>query len=109
MVPKEDLKVLAKAMGEGGPSSELSEESAPSLTNTKVRRRSVFDGKRYRPRNRPYWEMKEEQERSCYPNLIRALANESDPSRRENIWERFRTQIESQAIGVIVKKGVASQ
>ena len=109
VVPSKDIEVLSKAMGLDKTSQGKPPESTPKLTDAKVRRRSVLDGKRYGPGNRPYWEMKEGQERSCYPNLIRALANESDPSRRRNIWERFWTQTDPRAGGGIVQKGVASQ
>ena len=109
VVPKKDLEVLAKAMGVDRSSKDPPSGSTPQLTNAKVRQRSVLDGKRYGPGNRPYWEMKEGQERSRYPNLIRALAKESDPSRRRNICERFRTQTDSQAGSGIVQKGVTSQ
>ena len=109
VVPSKHIEVLAKAMGLDKTSQDKPSESTPQLTDAKVRRRSVLDGKRYRPGNRPYWEMKEGQERSRYPNLIRALAKESDPSHRRNVWERFRTQTDSQASGGIVQKGMASQ
>ena len=87
VVPDKDIEVLAKAMGIDRTSQDQPSESTPQLTDAKVRRRSVFNGKRYGPGNRPYWEMKEGQERSCYPNLIKALAKELDPRCRRNIWE----------------------
>ena len=59
VVPQEDLKVLTKAMGIGESSTVLPRELTPPLTEAKVRRRSVLDGKRYGPQNRLYWEMKE--------------------------------------------------
>ena len=86
-VPDKNIEVLAKAMGIDRPSQNQPSESTPQLTDAKVRRRSVLDGKRYGPGNRPYWEMKEGQERSRYPNLIRALAKESDPTCRRNVLE----------------------
>ena len=61
-----------------------------------VYRFAVLDGKRYGPGNIPCWEMKEGQERSRYPNLIRVLTKELEPSCRRSIWERFRTQTDSQ-------------
>ena len=109
VVKNEDLEVLAKAMGLDKTSKGQPSESTPPLTEAKVRRRSVLDGKRYGPGNRPYWEMKEGQERSRYPNLIRALSKESDPSQRRSIWERFRKQTDSRVRGGTVQKGVASQ
>ena len=54
VVPKEDLKVLAKAMGLDKTSQGQPSESTPQLTGAKVRRRSVLDGKRYGPGKRPY-------------------------------------------------------
>ena len=86
-MPQEDLKVLAKAMGVNDQGAELPKESTPSSTTVKVGQRSVLDGKRYGPGNRPYWDMKEGQERSRYPNLIRALAREQDPGLRRRLWE----------------------
>ena len=64
VVPKKDLEVLAKAMGVDGPGKKQPSRSTPQLTNTKVRRRSVLNGKRYGTRNRPYREIKEGQEKS---------------------------------------------
>ena len=109
VVPKKDLEVLAKTMGVDGPGKKQPSELTLQLIDAKMRQRSVLDGKRYGPGNRPYGEMKEGQERSRYPNLIRALAKESDPRRRRNIWERFWTQTDSQTSGGIVQKGTASQ
>ena len=87
VMPQQDLTVLAKAMGIDETDSKLPRMLTPPLTEAKVRRRSVLDGKRYWPGNRPYWEMKEGQKRSRYPNLIRVLAREQDPSRRRQLWE----------------------
>ena len=109
VVPSKDLEVLAKAMGLDKTGQDVPSESTPQLTDAKVRRRSVLDGKRYGPGNRPYWEMKEGQERSRYPNLIRALTEESDPRQRRSIWERFRKQTDSRVRNGTVQKGVASQ
>ena len=109
VVPSKDIEVLAKTMGLDRTSQSTPSESTPQLTEAKVRRRSVLDGKRYGPGNRPYWEMKEGQERSRYPNLIRALAEESDPRQRRSIWERFRKQTDSRVRSGTVQKGVASQ
>ena len=109
VVPSKNLEVLAKAMDLDKAGQDVPSESTPQLTDAKVRRRSVLDGKRYGPGNRPYWEMKEGQERSRYPNLIRALAKELDSRRRRNIWERSWTQTNSQVSNGIVQKGVASQ
>ena len=109
VIPKKGLDVMAKTMGVDGPSKKQPSESTPQLTDAKVRQRSVLDGKRYGPGNRPYWEMKEGQERSRYPNLIRALSKESDPGERRSIWERFRKQTDSRVGSGIVQKGLASQ
>ena len=109
VVRDKDIGVLARAMGIDRTSQDQPSESTPQLTDAKVRQRSVLDGKRHGPGNRPYWEMKEGQERSRYPNLIRALAKELDPRRRRNIWERFQTQTDSQVSGGTVQKRVASQ
>ena len=85
VVSQEDLKLRVKTMGVANSGKELFKVSTPPLTDAKVRRRSVLDGKRYGHGNRPHWEMKEGQERSRYLNLIRALARELDPSRRRQI------------------------
>ena len=53
--------------------------------------------------------MKEGQDWSRYPNLIRALAKESDPGCNRGIWERFQTQTHTQVDSGIVKKKVTSQ
>ena len=74
-----------------------------------IMRLKLLDGKRYGPGNRPYWEMEEGQERSRYPNLIRALAEEPDPRQRRNIWERFRKQTDTRVRSGTVQEGVASQ
>ena len=87
VVSPEDLKVLAKVMGVDNKGTELPKESTPPSTTVKVGRRSVLDGKRYGPGNRPYWDMKEGQQRSRYPNLIRALAREQDPGFQRRLWE----------------------
>ena len=86
-MPQDNLKVLAKAIRVDDQGAELPKESTPPSTRVKMGRRSVLDGKRYGPGNRPYWEMKEGQERSRYPNLIRALAREQDPGLRRRLWE----------------------
>ena len=65
----------------------------------------LLDGKRYGPGNRSYWEMKEGQVRSRYPNIIRALAKESDPSQRRSIWERFRKQTPREYAAEQYKRG----
>ena len=96
-------------MGVDKPSKKQPLGSTSPSTDAKVRQRSVLDGKRYGPGNRPYWEMKEGQERSRYPNLIRALAEEPDPRQRRNIWERFRKQTDTQIRSGTVPEGVASQ
>ena len=57
------------------------------MTPVPVGQRSVLDNMKYGPGNRPYWDMKEGQVRSRYPNLIRALAREQDPSQRRRLWE----------------------
>ena len=81
-MPSEDLKALAKVMGVDDKGTGLAKELTSPSTAVKVGQRSVLDGKIYGPGNRPYWDMKEGQERSRYPNLIRALARERDPGLR---------------------------
>ena len=109
LIPKKDLEILAKAMRVDGSGKKQPSELTPHLTDAMARQRSVLDDKRYEPGKRPYWEMKEGQERSRCPNLIRALTKELDPSHRRSIWEIFRTQTESQVGSRTVQKGVASR
>ena len=109
VVLKKDLEVLADVMGVSGPGEKQPSWLNPQLTDTKLRQMSMLDGKIYWPGKIPYWEMKEGQEKSRYPNLLKALAMELDPSCRRSIWERFRTQTDSQVGSRTVQNGVTSQ
>ena len=93
VVPPEDLEVLAKAMGVPIKASKLSDESTPPLTDTMVGRRSVLRDMKYGPGNRPYWEMKEGQVQSRYPNLVRALSTKYNPARRRQLFESHRLKL----------------
>ena len=96
VVSSKDLEVLAKAVGVQDKTSKLSDMSTPPVTDAKVGRRSVLGDMKYGPGNRPYWEMKEGRVQSRYPNLMRALAKESDPSRRRQLWESHKSTIGQQ-------------
>ena len=54
LLPDKDIEVLARAMGIDRPSQNQPSEPTPQLTDAKARQRSVLDGKRYGPGNRPY-------------------------------------------------------
>ena len=91
VVPPKDLEVLAKTMGV----QKVLDRSTPQMTPAMVGRRSVLGDMKYGPGNRPYWDMKEGRAQSRYPNLIRALAKETDPSRRRQLFESHRLKIGS--------------
>ena len=56
---------------------------APTWRNmSKIGPVVLSDNDKVGPGNRPYWEMKEGRVSSRYPDLIKALRRESDPSRR---------------------------
>ena len=65
------------------------------MTPAMVGRRSVLGDMKYGPGDRPYWDMKEGRAQSRYPNLIRALAKETDPSQRRQLFESHRLKIGS--------------
>ena len=77
------------------------------MTPAKVGRRSVLDSIKYEPGNRPYWEMKEGRIQSQYPDLIRALRSEPDPSRRRQIVNQHWAQIIGLRRGTIWKNIVS--
>ena len=49
---------------------------------------------KFGPGNRPYWEMKEGRAKCRYPDLIRALSAEQDPSRKRQLFESHRRKVE---------------
>ena len=59
VVPSEDLKVLAKALGVPSQDHDRQKGSIPPMTLAQSGRRSVLDNMKFGPGNRPYWEMKE--------------------------------------------------
>ena len=85
----EDLQLLAKALGMQGQDQDRQKGSAPSVTPAPAQsgRRSVLDNMKCGPGNRPYWEMKEGQAQSRYPDLLRTLSKGQDPSRRLLLFE----------------------
>ena len=96
VVPSNDLQVLADAMGVQTKDREGTVESTPQMTPTPVGRRSVLDNMKYGPGNRPYWEMKEGRVQSRYPDLIRALTKEPDPTRRRQLRESHKSTVGQQ-------------
>ena len=105
VVPSADLQVLAKALGVKGGDHE---ESTPTVTPAQPGRRSVLDNEKFEPGNRPYWEMKEDRAPFWYPDLIKALKREPDPSRRRQILTRHKTRIIGSSRETVQTK-VASQ
>ena len=67
----------------------------------------MLDNDKFEPGNRPYWEMKEGRALSRYPDLIKALKRESDPSRRRQILAGHRTRIFGSSRGTVPTKGVS--
>ena len=57
--------------------------------------------------NRPYWEMKKGRAQPRYPDLIKTLKRESDPSRRWQILTRHRTRIFGSSRGAVPRKAVS--
>ena len=94
VVPPEGLKVLAKALGVPGQDHGRQKRSIPLMTPAKAGQRSVLDDMKFGPGNRRYWEMEEGRVKSRYPDLIRALSKEQDPSRRRLLFESHRRKIE---------------
>ena len=60
------------------------------MTGGPLRMMKLLGDMKYGPGNRPYWDMKEGRAQLRYPNLIRALAKETDPSRRRQLVESHR-------------------
>ena len=69
---------------------------------------TVLDNDKFGPGNRPIWEMKEGRVSSRYPDLIKALRRESDPSWRRQILAGHKTRIFGPSRGT-VPTGVVSQ
>ena len=86
VVPSKDLEVLGRVLGV----PKFPKESTPTMTPAKLGRRSVLEGMKYGPGDRPYWEMKEGRAQSKYPDLLRALSKEKDPRRRRLLFESHR-------------------
>ena len=83
----------AKVMGVESQDQEGTKVSTPPVTPAKVGRRSVLDNMKYGPGNRPYCGVKEGRVQSQYPDLLRALKKEPDPSRRRQIVDGHQAQI----------------
>ena len=69
---------------------------------------ALLDNEKFGPGNRPIWDMKEGRVSSRYPDLIKALRRESDPSRRRQILAGHKTRIFGPSRGT-VPTGVISQ
>ena len=61
----------------------------------------MLDNDKFGPGNRPIWEMKEGRVLSRYPDLIKALRRESDPSRRRQILTGHKTRIFGSSRGTV--------
>ena len=77
MVPSADLQVLAKALGVKGQDHE---ESIPPVTPAQSGQRSVLDNMKFGLGNRLYWEIKEGQAQSQYPDLLRLYLRNGTPN-----------------------------
>jgi len=53
----------------------------------------VLDNDKFGPGNRPYWEMKEGQVSSRYPDLLRTLSKIRDPGQRRLLFESHRRKV----------------
>ena len=53
----------------------------------------MLDSMKFGPGNRPYWETKEGRTQSRYPDLLRILSKERDPSRRRLLFEFHRRKM----------------
>ena len=79
-----------------------------NLGHSHGHREVMLDNDKFGPGNRPIWEMKEGRVSSRYPDLIKALRRESDPSRRRQILAGHKTRIFGSSRGT-VPTGVISQ
>ena len=70
-------------------------------------RNSMLDNDKFGPGNRPIWEMKEGRVSSRYPDLIKALRRESDPSRRRQILAGHKTRIFGSSRGTVPTKVIS--
>ena len=108
-VSSDDMAVPAKALGvKNQDQGQVEMSLPPPMTPATVGRRSVLDSIKYGPVNSLYWEMKKWRVPSRYPDLIRALEREQDPSRRRQMVSRHRAQIISLKRGT-VRKGIDSR
>ena len=71
MMMSEDLQGLAKVLGVQGQNHDRHEGSTPSVTPAQSGQRSVLDNMKFGLGNRLYWEIKEGQAQSQYPDLLR--------------------------------------
>ena len=104
VVPSEDLEVLAKALGVQSPDHNRQKGSTPPVTSVQSGGRSVLDGMKFGPGNRPYWEMKEGRSQLRYLDLIKALKRESNPSQKRYILTRHKTRIFGSSRGTVQLK-----
>ena len=71
--------------------------------------RSVLDNDKFWPGNRPIWDMKEGRVSSRYPDLIKALRRESDPSQRRQILAGHKTRIFGSSGGTVQEKAASQR
>ena len=75
--------------------------------NVAVSHYKLLHNMNFGPGNRPYWAMKESQAPFRYPDLIKALKRESDPSQRRQILARHKTRIFGSRGGTVQTKVVS--
>ena len=93
VISKADLEVLVTATSlnkEREQERGIKKRSIPQQTKMVAKRRSVLNDAKYGPGNGPHWGTN----RSRYPNLIRALAEEPDPKKRRTLSESHRHMVE---------------
>jgi hypothetical protein len=93
VVSKADLEVLVAATGldkERDQQRGIKKRSISQQDKLVTKRRSVLNDAKYGPGNGPHWGTN----RSRYPNLIKALADEPDPRRRRTLGESHRHMVE---------------
>ena len=89
---------------------EVSQDTLGGLCSMKQKAwiAEVLDNDKFGPGNRPHWEMKEGRAPPRYPDLIKTLKRETDPSQRRQILAGHMTRIFGPSRGT-VSTGVISQ
>ena len=67
----------------------------------------LLDNAKFGPGNRPYWELKECRAPFRYPDLIKAVKRETDPSLRQHILAGHKTRIFGSSRGTVQTKVVS--